>query len=166
MTSHFLSPSVSSPTSPIQDPRNRPKTASSLLLPPPPSILLQGSPSPAATLDSSALVTAPGPDGPVEEAGLAALRLGSQGLQSPIRPAPVWGARRREDRQIDGRVQEGDCAAAACIMGSWAETLEGCTYEPLMVHGMFLHSSCSAFGAEAIAFDEASSEVARLLNIA
>lgn len=40
--------------------------------------------------------------------------------------------------QTDGGVREGDYAAAAWIINLWAEAPESYTYEPLMVHGIYV----------------------------
>ena len=59
-----------------------------------------------------------------------------------------------------------DCGSmiAAFILGLWGRAGQGLTYEPWVVKGTFLQSSCSAFAAEAIALDEASAELANLLS--
>ena len=66
--------------------------------------------------------------------------------------------------QTDGGLRQGDCAAAAFIIGFWGRAGQGLTYEPWVVHGTFLESSRSAFAAEAIALDEASAELEKLLS--
>ena len=67
--------------------------------------------------------------------------------------------------QTDGGLREGDCAAAAWIIGFWGQTLEGWTFEPLVVHGTYIELPCTVFRAEAIALDEASREFAALLAL-
>ena len=64
--------------------------------------------------------------------------------------------------QTDGGLREEDCAAASWIIGLWhAETQ---TYEPYHAGGCFLSDPCTVFMAEAIAIDEASTIVQRLLR--
>ena len=67
--------------------------------------------------------------------------------------------------QTDGGLRDGDCAAAAWIIGLWGKHAGShrYQYEPIIVHGTFIQLPCTAFGAEAIALDEASREVAALL---
>ena len=66
--------------------------------------------------------------------------------------------------QTDGGRREGDCSAAAWIIGLWGAGTTGSVFEPLMVHGTYLHDEHTAFGTEAIALDEASRAVADLLT--
>ena len=64
--------------------------------------------------------------------------------------------------QTDGGLREDDCAAAAWIIGLWGTVDGKDVFEPFIIHGTFLELPCTAFGAEAIALDEASAEVAML----
>ena len=57
--------------------------------------------------------------------------------------------------QTDGGLREGNCGAAAWIIGLWGDAGKGDVFEPLIAHGTFLETPCSSFGAEAIALDEA-----------
>ena len=66
--------------------------------------------------------------------------------------------------QSDGGLREGDCAAAAFIIGRWSFESGQKKYDPLMAHGTFLDSTCTVFQAEAIALDEATAAVQRLLR--
>jgi len=66
--------------------------------------------------------------------------------------------------QTDGGRREEDCAAAAWIIGLWIDEGQGGRYEPVAAHGTFLDASCTVFMAEAIALDEASAEVHRLME--
>ena len=66
--------------------------------------------------------------------------------------------------QTDGGLCEDDCAAAAWIIGLWGIVGQACCYQPLIAHGTLLDPGCSVFAAEAIALDEASAEVQRLLR--
>lgn len=64
--------------------------------------------------------------------------------------------------QTDGGHREGDCAASSWVIGLWdvAEHV----YEPLATCGTFLENSCTVFVAEAIAIDESSARVQRILQ--
>ena len=68
--------------------------------------------------------------------------------------------------QTDGGRRDGDCAAAAWTIGHWGEADGEPTFEPLVAHGTLLDDTCTVFGAEAIALDEASREVDALLKSA
>ena len=59
--------------------------------------------------------------------------------------------------------REGDCAAAAWVIGLWGEGDNGQVYEPLMLQGTFLQVPCSAFLAEAIALETAFDFIDNLL---
>ena len=65
--------------------------------------------------------------------------------------------------QTDGGRRDGDCAAAAWIIGLWMEDDNGGRYEPIAAHGSFLDASCTVFATEAIALDEASAAVQRII---
>ena len=65
--------------------------------------------------------------------------------------------------QTDGGLREGDCAAASWIIGLWGDDGHGYKYEPLSAHGTFLDATHSVFMTEAIALDEASAEVQKIL---
>ena len=54
------------------------------------------------------------------------------------------------------------CAAAAWIIGLCDS--EGRSYEPLKAGGTFINMPCTVFMTEAIALDEASAEVQRILQ--
>ena len=64
--------------------------------------------------------------------------------------------------QTDGGLREDECAAASWIIGLWHADTQ--TYEPYEAGGVFLRTSCTVFMAEAIAIDEASANVQRLLR--
>ena len=64
--------------------------------------------------------------------------------------------------QTDGGLREDDCAAASWIVGLWRSDAQ--TFEPYEAGGVFLSTSCTVFMAEAIAIDEASANVQRLLR--
>ena len=66
--------------------------------------------------------------------------------------------------QTDGGLREGQCAAAAWIIGAWAVNGQTVRFEPLVGHGSWLEASCSAFAAEAIALDEASAEATQIIR--
>jgi len=66
--------------------------------------------------------------------------------------------------QTDGGLREGDCAAAAWVIGLWGMCGGRLQYEPVMVQGTFLEPGISVFAAEATALDEASREVDKLLT--
>ena len=66
--------------------------------------------------------------------------------------------------QTDGGLRDGDCAAAAWIIGLWGRIDGQCIYEPLMVHCTFLELPCAVFRAEAIALDEASRAAQAILT--
>jgi hypothetical protein len=66
--------------------------------------------------------------------------------------------------QTDGGLREGDCAAASFIIGLWGDDGSGARYEPLHSQGTYLDQSWTVFAVEAIALDEASAEVARILR--
>ena len=61
--------------------------------------------------------------------------------------------------QTDGGLRDGDCAAAAYVIGLW----DGAVYEPLYACGIFLDVACTVFTAEAIALDEATKKMCTLL---
>ena len=65
--------------------------------------------------------------------------------------------------QTDGGLRDGDCAAAAWIIGVWGDDGQGPRFQPVVAGGTFLISTCTVFLAEAIALDEASAEVDRLI---
>jgi len=64
--------------------------------------------------------------------------------------------------QSDGGLREGQCAAAAYIIGAWNAGTSA--FEPLIAHGTYLDASISVFAAEAIALDEASAEACALIR--
>ena len=64
--------------------------------------------------------------------------------------------------QTDGGLREEDCAAAGWIIGLWS--VESELFEPFEVGGVFLENSCTVFMADALAIDEASAIVQRLLR--
>ena len=66
--------------------------------------------------------------------------------------------------QTDGGLREGQCAAAAWIIGVWTEVEGVGKFETLVAHGTFLEATSSVFEAEAIALDEASAEVAQIMR--
>eukprot|EP00746_Dinoflagellata_sp_MGD_P151588 gnl/MRDRNA2_/MRDRNA2_83144_c0_seq1.p1 gnl/MRDRNA2_/MRDRNA2_83144_c0~~gnl/MRDRNA2_/MRDRNA2_83144_c0_seq1.p1 ORF type:complete len:117 (+),score=18.35 gnl/MRDRNA2_/MRDRNA2_83144_c0_seq1:179-529(+) len=61
--------------------------------------------------------------------------------------------------QTDGGRRDGDCAAAAWIIGLWGQTADGYCYEPWIAHGTFMDASVTVFAAEAIALDEAAARM-------
>ena len=66
--------------------------------------------------------------------------------------------------QTDGDFRDGKCAAASWIIGLWGDDGGGFKHEPLVAHGTYLDAACGVFTAEAIALDEASAEVDRLIR--
>ena len=62
--------------------------------------------------------------------------------------------------QSDGGLRENGEGAAAWIIGLWSKG----KYEPLVAHGTYLEAGSTVFLTEAIALDEASTEVQRLLS--
>ena len=66
--------------------------------------------------------------------------------------------------QTDGGLREGNCAAAAYIIGIWEVGGQDGKFEPLVIHGSHLEATCTVFVAEAIALDEASAEAARIMR--
>ena len=64
--------------------------------------------------------------------------------------------------QTDGGLRKGDCAAASWVIGFWSSDAQ--SFEPYEAGGVFLNTSCTVFMAEAIAIDEASASVQRLLR--
>ena len=66
--------------------------------------------------------------------------------------------------QTDGGRREGQCAAAAWIIGAWTGNGNEGIFEPLVAHGTFLEATFFVFATEAIALDEASAEVARIMH--
>jgi len=65
--------------------------------------------------------------------------------------------------QTDGGLRE-DCGAAAWVIGLWGIVGQRFCYQPLAAHGTYLEPGCTVFATEAIALDEASAEVHRLMR--
>ena len=65
--------------------------------------------------------------------------------------------------QTDGGVRNDDCASAAFIIGLCGHSQEGPFYEPILAQGTFIATPCSSFAAEAIALDEATAAVKRIV---
>ena len=65
--------------------------------------------------------------------------------------------------QTGGGVRNGDCASAAFIIGFCGHSLEGTFYEPILAQGTFIATPCSSFAAEAIALDEATAALKRIV---
>eukprot|EP00959_Pyramimonas_sp_CCMP1952_P217995 4559200-Pyramimonas_sp.AAC.1 len=66
--------------------------------------------------------------------------------------------------QTKGGLRDGDCAAAAWIIGLCGRIDGQGIYATLMVHGTFLELPCTVFRAEAIALDEASRAAQSILT--
>ena len=65
--------------------------------------------------------------------------------------------------QSNGGVRDGDCAAAAFIIGLWHDREQH--FEPLVIHGTFLSEVCGVLMVEAIALEESVLEVQRLMQM-
>ena len=50
--------------------------------------------------------------------------------------------------QTNGGLLEGDCAAAAFVIGLWGHTAAGEIYEPLIIQGTYLHLPCTVLLAQ------------------